>query len=106
MKGNIKATQKLILTYMEKIDKSGENRKLYEDMFKSMSDKDFDTFMSKLKSGEKHLEIIVPSWSNVKVTPENNFKVAEELGVNFFTKVTFKGDANNPPYTPNHKYLV
>lgn len=85
-----------------------ENIELYQNLFKSMDDNQFDIFMNEIKDGKKHLALIVPNGDKVKVTFENNVKVAKKLGVDFFQHLKFGADDNlgTPAYTTPEKYLV
>lgn len=88
--------------------KDKNNIELYTELFKSMDDNAFDRFMHDLRDGKKHLSIIVPNGNMVKVTFENNLKVAKKLNVDFFQHLTFGEDKNlgTPEYTTPEKYLI
>lgn len=101
-----KAVEKFIITYIEKITKSKENVKLYQDMFTLMSDKEFDNFMKKLRDGEINLAIIVPPGKDGGVKIEDNFKIAKELGFDFFQRIKVGPDGDKMGYTTPNKYLV
>lgn len=92
---------------IEKMDKLAgkDNKKLYEDLFNSMSDKDFEDFMLKLKKGELHLVVVVPNDGKTRVTIENNYKLAKELGHEFFQRVIYKNDPNQPDFMTKNKYV-
>ena len=60
MAKNRKAAQDFILKYVEKLLPGGQNAKMYEDYFAGMSDKEFDTWISRLGSGEEILAVVVP----------------------------------------------
>jgi len=98
--------QNFILKYVDKIARGGQNKKLYEDLFASMTDKDFDKFMQGIKNKKITLSVIVPNGKEVKVDIDNNLKIGKELGVNFFTKLTYKGMKDSPDYKTNIEYMV
>jgi len=85
-----KQAQEYILKYIDKIARGGQNKKLYEDLFKRMTDSDFHDFMVKLKNKEVTLAVIVPHDDSVKVDMENNFKIAKEIGYEFFQHLVIK----------------
>ena len=95
-----KQVEEYVIKYISKIDKSGFNTKLYEDLFKSMNNKQFETFMQRLKDGKDILNLIVPHDSEVKIDLENNFRIAEELNIKFFQRVTTEDDEGNVFLTP------
>lgn len=103
---NRKAAEDHILTYIDKIAQGGDNLKIYQDYFKSMSDKQFDEFMKRLESEEEYLVITVPHGNRVKVNTENNLKIAKELGHNFFQKLWIEGKDGVPTYLTPIPYLV
>ena len=89
-----KAVQDYIIKYVGAIVSGNENVKLYEDLFKNMTDEEFDNFMQRMKKGEVH----VPNDGKIRVSVENNFKVAKQLGHEFFQRVKV---TNHPDY-PDH----
>ena len=102
-----KEVEQLILDYIKKIVTGEENVNLYKDLFKSMSDKQFDEFMVKLKNKEINLSIIVPNGnSKIKISLENNYKIAKQMGFSFFQQLTFGPDGNLPGYKTPNKHMV
>ena len=101
------AVESLILKYIDKIVTGKENTKLYQDLFASMNDKQFDEFMHKLKNKQATLSIIVPNGDNrFKVTVENNIKLGKELGYEFFQHLNFSKTENKPAYKTPNKFMV
>lgn len=105
---NRKGAEELILKYIDKIAPGGENKKLYEDLFKSMNNKQFEEFMTSLKDNKTTLCVIAPLDSSISkaISVKNNIKLGKELGYDFFQHVTVKGDGDKPPYKSPNKYLV
>lgn len=101
-----KAAQDYIIKYVDKIAQGGQNKELYINLFKSMSDKEFNTFMENLRDDKQTLSVICPNGGKVKIGVENNFKVAKEVGHDFFQYLTITGDRDLPPYKTPNKYLV
>lgn len=97
-----------LISYLTKMlgSSDNENIKLYKELFKSMSDKDFDEFMRKLKNKEITLSIIVPTGEKYGISVENNIKVAKELGYDFFQRLKVGPTKDLPGYTSPEKYLV
>ena len=98
--------QEFILKYIDKLAKGGQNKAIYERLFSSMDDKTFDTFMKDIKSGKKFLCIIVPNFSSVKISVENNLKLAEELGHSFFERIWIEGNGDTPTYLTPIPYMI
>ena len=63
-----------------------------------MADEEFDRFMVGMKEGKIHISIVVPNDGKTRVSVENNFKVAKQLGHEFFQRVKV---TNHPDY-PDH----
>ena len=103
---NRKKTESLIINYIDKIAPGGDNKKLYQGFFKSMSDKKFDKFMHNLKDGKYTLQVIVPNTSNIKLDIERNFKLGKELGYDFFQYLIVENDRGMAPYKTPIKYGV
>lgn len=98
MNAKRKQVQDLILKYVGLIVSGPENVKLYEDLFASMNDQEFDKFMHRIKDGTAHISVVVPNDGKTRVTVENNFKVGKMLGYDFFQRVKV---LNHPDY-PDH----
>lgn len=99
-------TQEFILTYIRKITGGDENVKIYQDLFASMSNKDFEEFMKGIESGETRLAVVCPNFSKQKLSTERNLAIAKELGHKFFQRIWFQGDENTPTYLSPIPYLV
>lgn len=93
-----KAVQDYIIKYVGAIVAGNENTKLYQDLFDRMTDEEFDRFMVGMKEGKIHISIVVPNDGKTRVSVENNFKVAKQLGHEFFQRVKV---TNHPDY-PDH----
>ena len=103
---NRSEVESYILKYIDKIAPGGDNKKLYVDLFKSMSNAEFDTFMGKLRDKKITLSIIVPNESNIKIDTETNFKIGKELGYDFFQHLVVKGQPGMSDYITPQKFLV
>ena len=101
-----KQVEDYILKFIKRIVTGKENYELYEGLFKSMSDKDFDQFMQDLRDKKATLSVIVPNGSNIKVDIKNNFKLAQELGFDFFQHLHVDATDDIPAYTTPIKYMI
>lgn len=97
-----KKAEQTIITYIDKIA-GAENKKLYKNLFKDMSNKDFDNFMRDLRDKKIKLSVIVPNGSDIKLDTKKCMKITEELGEPVFQSLRFV--KKHPFVTPN-KYLV
>lgn len=104
--GNRKKAEEFILKYIKKFTKNEENVKLYKDLFKRLSDKEFEELMDKIEKGDYYLQVIVPHDEEYskKIRLEDNFKLAKELGYDFFQHL-FIGPINEniPKVKTPHK---
>ena len=86
-----KLVESFIIKYVEKIAPGIGNKEIYQDFFKTLDDEAFDAYMSKLEKGEVKLAIFVPNSKSNVVSVDNNLKIAEELGHEFFTRLFVSG---------------
>jgi hypothetical protein len=104
--GKRQATEAFVLKYIEKLMPGSENTQLYQDLFASMDDEQFDQFIQALEKEETTLAVIAPNFGKVKLTVENNLALAQELGHNFFERLWIKPDDNSPAFLTPKEYLV
>ena len=85
-----KSVQDKIYKVMNQLDPSGKNKKIYEDMFAKMSDKDFDDYMKRIRSGEDVLHLYaanlvddLPVAHVTNVAKANNVKIFERIRIRF-----------------------
>ena len=81
-----KSVQDKIYKVMNQLDPSGKNKKIYENMFTKMSDKDFDDYMKRIRSGEDVLHLYaanlvddLPVAHVTNVAKANNVKIFERI---------------------------
>lgn len=103
---NRKSAEAFIVKYIEKLMPGSENTTIYKNMFKNMSDTQFDEFMMKLKSGSNKLAIIAPNFGKQKLNVSRNLEIAEELGHNFFQKIWVGAFGTRPRYLTPIPYMV
>jgi len=106
---NRKKAETYILSVIKDITKSEHNVKLYRDLFKSMSDKQFDAFMTRLDNEDGYLEVIVPIDDDVfdgKITVDNNIKVASKLNYNFEQRLLIEATDSTPSHLTTNKYII
>ncbi len=101
-----KLVESFIIKYVERIARSIGNKEIYQDFFSTLDDDAFDKYMSKLEKGEVKLAIFVPNSKSNVVSVDNNLKLAEELGHEFFTRLFISNKNNTPDHLTSVKYLV
>ncbi len=106
MNKNRKKIEEHVLKFIDKIIPDNINKELYIKLFKKTSDVEFHNLMLKLKSGKLILPIIVANDASVKLSTERNFKVAKELGVEFFQQSYNKSVDGKIEYLTPQKNLV
>ena len=106
MANNRSGAEKFILKYIDKISPGKENQDIYTNLFASMSDKQFDEFITKLETGEARLAITAPNFGTNKISTKNNLEIAKELGYNFFQRIWFPATNDSPAYLSPIPYLV
>lgn len=76
-----KAVETEILTWMSAIDASGINTKMYEELFKTMSDETL------LKLIEQPVPVYAPPGSKVDINPARNVAFAKTIGHEFYQRI-------------------
>lgn len=100
-----KVVEKMILDFVSDVDKSGLNKERYIDIFKNMSDAQFNNYMTKMKDGEASLVIFTPIGKSKGITVANNIKVSKKYKLPLFERLRVTGDGKFP-YTPEQEYLI
>lgn len=106
MAKNRGATEQFIISNIERLTPNSGNSEIYRNIFKVMSDKDFDQFMKDLESGNKFLCVIMPNFDKSKISVENNLKLADNLGHKFFQKLWIEGKGDIPTFQTPIEYMV
>ena len=106
MAANRAKVEKFIIDHIDRIASGGQNKKLYQDMFKKMSDAEFKKYMTDLQSGKTILSIVVPHDNSVKVDVKNNLDIAKSLGYEFFQHLNVEDPITKDKYITPNKYLV
>ena len=101
-----KIVEKFIIDWIDRILPGSLNKQIYQDLFSSMSDSSFTSFMKGLDEGTIKLSIIAPNFSDQKLSIERNFKIAEELEYRFFERIWMSDSDGTPPYLSPIPYLI
>lgn len=102
-----KQVEQLILTYIKKLVTGDDNYNLYVNLFKNMTDAEFHQFMLDLKEDKTRLQVIIPTGDEKnKVSVDNNFKLAKELGYNFFQRLVFPATDDEVGFTTPVKHII
>lgn len=104
--GNRKAATAEIIKWIDKLLPGSPNADLYKERLGKLSDEEFDAYMAHLETGEEVLSLIAPNLSDQKLTIENNLKVAEELGHNFFERLWLTDPKTGTQYLTPVRYLI
>lgn len=103
---NRQKAEAYIIKMIDKVAPGGQNKKIYERLFKDMDDKTFDQFMNDLETKKKFLPVTYPNMGNVKISVANNLKIAKEMGHDFFSRLWIDNHDGNPKYLTPIPYLV
>jgi hypothetical protein len=104
--GNRKAAEEFILKYIHAMLPDGQNRTLYENFFKTLSDDQFAKFMDDLESGKEILKLRVPNGNPMKLSVERNLAIAKELGHEFFQHLEITDPSTGVTFRTPKKYLI
>lgn len=106
MADNRKAAEEFIIKYIGKITPNTENANIYKSIFAVMSDVDFKKFIDDIKTGKRFLSVIMPNFAKNQISVENNLKIADELGHDFFQRIWIEGNEDTPTYLTPNKYMI
>jgi len=97
--------EKMILSRLDEIDPSKTNSKMYSKLFKRMSDVEFDSMMTDIRTGVYGISIFAPnSDKNVKLDLNRNKKLMQKHGVRLFKKLNIMNGEDS--YMPNNEFMV
>lgn len=91
---------------LSKFAGKNESVKEIETMLNSLSDKGFDEYMQRVLDGEETIPYVSPNLSKVRLSVEQNLKIAEELGHEFFQRLWLTDPATGEVHLTPKKYLV
>lgn len=102
----MKSTIDLIVSHVNMVDRTGEAGNRYQALLSKMSYEEFNDFMLSLKNGDDILYVNIPNLSKKGVTFENNVKVAEKLGVQFFQRLRITDPNTGKKFITPKRYCV
>lgn len=103
---NRKAATAEAIKWIDKLLPGSDNGKLLKERLDRLNDQEFHEYMEKLASGEEILSLVAPNLADIKLTIENNLKVAEELGHNFFERLWLTDPKTGTEYLTPVRYLI
>lgn len=106
MAGNRAAAEKVILDWVLAIDPSRKNEMMYIDLFKTMSDETFDSWITAIEEGKDYVSMIAENLKDSQITVENNLTVAKKMGIDFFQRLWLTDAATGKKYLTPHRYLI
>lgn len=106
MARNRKMAEEEALRWVSDIDKSGKSTAALKELFAGMNDAQFSDWIEALENGKDYVPVTIPNLTKHGVTIDNNFKVAEKLGVQFFHQIDLTDPVTGITYRSPQKYLV
>lgn len=100
-----KEVEEYIIKYVGKISRDKRNEELYREFFKKMNNKEFSKWIDDLEEGKVKIQIIVPNGQS-KLDINNNYKIAKEIGVEFYQELDIGPVGDIPKYRTPVKSLV
>jgi hypothetical protein len=87
---NRKGVEEYLISLMDELDSSGRNTTIYKDLFKRLSNDEFDNMMNKIRDGEMRVSVIVNNTVDA-INFENNKKILKRMGVKLFNNLVIDG---------------
>lgn len=103
---NRKAAEKFILDFVDEIEPTGYNKKIWTQILKDMDAKTFDVYMQGLRDKSKAIVLFRPLYAAKGITLDNNFRVAKKYGLSFFEKLNFTNNPDEPDYQTPIEFMV
>lgn len=103
---NRKKAEEFILKYIDKLLPGSPNADMYRDLFKGMSDAEFDKWMKNLNNGTEQLCLVAPNMQKYRLDITRNLEIAKELGHNFFKRIWLQPKDGSPAYLTPKAHLV
>ena len=100
-----KQAEAIIYKGVDEIDPSGTNSTMYKELFKNMSDKDFNKMMDAIVNDEYGIFIIAPNdHPDIKLDIDRNKEILDRRGVKLFNRlIVSEGDIE---YSPTQEFMI
>lgn len=108
-KVNRAAAEDFILKFIEDLLPGSDNTNVYKERFKTMSNKEFDDLMLRMKSGEAILSVVAPLFDNKNsLNVDRNHGLAKKwFNHSFYQKLVIHPDEpSGDTYVTNVPYMV
>ncbi|AEH03595.1 RNA polymerase beta subunit [Pseudomonas phage PhiPA3] len=105
MKGDRKVVEREILYFIDMFRPGSNNKKIYEELFARMNDKEFEEWMERLEAGEV-LALYAPNLEEPQLSINQNYKVADALGHELFQHLILTDPQTGQTYKTQNKHLV
>lgn len=103
---NRELATKELLYFIDQFAPGSPNRDIYEKRLEAMSNKQFDTFMKKLESGEEILALWIANLDKHRIDLKRNLKIAKQLDYDFWQHLTLTDPETGQVYTTKAKHMV
>lgn len=100
-----KKVQAYILTMVNEIDKTGANQKYYEERFKSLSDKQFDSWMRDIRDKKTVLSIFTGS-DDRNIGMNKLVALAKKRKVKLFERIRIVDKFTGKPYLSKYEAMI
>jgi len=101
-----KAAEKDALHFIDMFLPGSKNKELMAEMFKRMSDAEFEQWINNLESGAEYVTLYAPNLADVTLSIERNYKVAEALGFELFQQLRLTDQSTGQVYLTPNKHLI
>lgn len=106
MKGNRKAAEQEVLSWVKDVDLSGKTLEYYKTQFAKMTDAQFEKWIEALEAQQDYVCILSENLGGRNLTEENNLKVAKKRGVPMHERIWTRHPQTGKQYLTNLPYPV
>lgn len=101
-----KAAEKEALYFIDKFLPGSDNRKVYEELFEQMSDKDFEQWITNLMTDVEIMALYAPNLQDQTLQMKNIYAIADELEFELFQHLILTDQQTGQVYRTANKHMV
>lgn len=103
---NRKTAEKEAIYFISKFLPGSDNPKIYEELFESMNDKQFEEWIESLESDREIMALFAPNLQEQTLNMTTIYSVADELEYDLFQRVILTDQQTGQTYLTANKHLV
>lgn len=103
---NREAAKRVAVKWLDEIDRSKVSSREFVKMFDKMTDEEVERFVDAVENEQAFIPAIYTNMTGSQITTENNFRVGDMLGIEFFQQLAETDPTTGRVYVTPHRYPV